>query len=72
MSSYLEAYGAAEQHRARIIEIVEPFDGSAIDIGEAAAQQLALALDPYPRAAGASLAGSADAADPAGEEPPKG
>jgi uncharacterized metal-binding protein YceD (DUF177 family) len=27
----------------------EPFDGDAIDLGELAAQQLALVLDPYPR-----------------------
>lgn len=27
----------------------EPFDGDAIDLGELAAQQLALALDPYPK-----------------------
>ena len=27
----------------------EPFDGDAVDLGELAAQQLALALDPYPK-----------------------
>lgn len=32
-----------------------PFDGNAIDLGEAAVEQLALALDPYPRAPGAAL-----------------
>jgi hypothetical protein len=37
-------------------ELVEPFTGGVIDIGEAVAQQLSLALDPYPRAAGAALA----------------
>lgn len=36
-------------------EIVEPLEGDEIDIGEAAAQELAVALDPYPRAPGASL-----------------
>jgi len=36
-------------------ETVEPFDGSRIDVGEAVAQQLSLALDPFPRAPGASL-----------------
>ncbi|BBK31455.1 uncharacterized protein DUF177 involved in 23S rRNA accumulation [Stella humosa] len=36
-------------------EIVEPLEGSDIDIGEAAAQELAVALDPYPRAPGVSL-----------------
>ncbi|MCZ6605625.1 MAG: DUF177 domain-containing protein, partial [Alphaproteobacteria bacterium] len=30
----------------------EPLDGETIDIGEIAAQQLSLALDPYPRAPG--------------------
>ncbi len=30
-----------------------PYDGSAIDLGETAAQQLALALDPYPHKPGA-------------------
>jgi uncharacterized metal-binding protein YceD (DUF177 family) len=33
----------------------EPFHGDAIDVGEAVAQHLALSLDPYPRAPGASL-----------------
>lgn len=69
-------YGPSEPDDGVLIdletEIVEPFDGTAIDIGEAVAQQLALALDPYPRAPGASLAGSGDAAPPAGEEPAKG
>jgi uncharacterized metal-binding protein YceD (DUF177 family) len=35
------------------------YDGSSIDLGEAAAQQLALALDPYPRSPGAVLDESA-------------
>lgn len=30
-----------------------PFDGGAVDLGEAAAETMALALDPYPRAPGA-------------------
>ncbi len=34
-------------------ELVEPLSGSVLDIGEAVAQQLSLALDPYPRAPGA-------------------
>jgi uncharacterized metal-binding protein YceD (DUF177 family) len=33
----------------------EPLEGEAIDIGEAVAQQLSLALDPFPRAPGAGL-----------------
>jgi uncharacterized metal-binding protein YceD (DUF177 family) len=32
-----------------------PYDGDTIDIGEAAAEQLALALDPYPRKPGVAL-----------------
>ena len=36
-----------------------PFQGSAIDLGEAAVEQLALALDPYPRKPGAELPGDA-------------
>lgn len=32
-----------------------PFEGATLDLGEAAAEQLGLALDPYPRAPGAEL-----------------
>ncbi len=32
-----------------------PYSGAVIDLGEAAAEQLALALDPYPRKPGAAL-----------------
>ncbi len=32
-----------------------PYEGNAIDLGEAAAEQLGLALDPYPRMPGATL-----------------
>jgi len=41
-------------------------EGDAVDLGEALAEQLALALDPYPRAAGAALPGEGEAAT----EPP--
>ncbi len=37
----------------------EPIPDGEIDLGEAVAQQLAVALDPYPRAPGASLPGEA-------------
>lgn len=48
----------------------EPLLGEGIDIGEAVAQELALALPPFPRAAGASVeAELGSKADPA---PPKG
>ncbi|HTH96200.1 MAG TPA: DUF177 domain-containing protein [Stellaceae bacterium] len=40
-------------------EIVEPLDGDSIDIGEAVAQQLSVALDPFPRAKGVELPGDA-------------
>ena len=57
-------------------EIVEPLINDMIDIGEAVAQQLSLALDPYPRAPGVAADivsdGSGDAAtdpSPARENP---
>jgi len=43
-----------------------PHDGEAIDLGEATAEQLALALDPYPRKPGAELP---QEATPPGENP---
>ena len=53
-------YGATETSRSVMVDLetdeTESFDGDAIDIGEAVAQHLALALDPYPRAPGAALA----------------
>ena len=47
-----------------------PYEG--IDLGEAVAEQLALALDPYPRAAGAELtvSESQDGADDGSEKKP--
>ena len=42
-----------------------PYEGSMIDLGEAAAEQLALALDPFPRKPGAAL-------DPAAQDDPAG
>ena len=41
-----------------------PFEGATIDLGEAAAEQLALALDPYPRKPGAEMP------DEGADEPP--
>ena len=40
-------------------------EGDSVDLGEAIAEQLALALDPYPRVPGAALPGEGE-----GEEPP--
>ncbi|GGF28482.1 metal-binding protein [Aliidongia dinghuensis] len=45
-------------------EIIEPLIGDSIDIGEAVAQQLSVAMDPYPRSVGAqSSVPSAEAMD---------
>ena len=41
-----------------------PYEGGMIDLGEAAAEQLALALDPYPHKPGAALDAAADEAAP--------
>jgi uncharacterized metal-binding protein YceD (DUF177 family) len=41
-----------------------PYDGDRIDLGEAAAEQLALALDPYPRKPGAVLDENGDETAP--------
>jgi uncharacterized metal-binding protein YceD (DUF177 family) len=44
-------------------EIIEPFPADCrLDIGEVVAQQLSLALDPFPHAPGAEIAGSGEAA----------
>jgi uncharacterized metal-binding protein YceD (DUF177 family) len=50
-------------------ETIEPITDGVIDIGEAVAQQLSLALDPFPHAPGAALARPAGAPEPAGESP---
>lgn len=41
-----------------------PFEGNLIDLGEAAAEQLGLALDPYPRMPGIEMPQVEDQADP--------
>lgn len=43
-----------------------PIEGDTVDLGEAIAEHLALALDPYPRAAGAEVPSSVAADDAAG------
>jgi uncharacterized metal-binding protein YceD (DUF177 family) len=55
--SFTLLYGASAEAAGEITlngeaELVEPLAGSSIDIGEAVAQQLSLALDPFPRAPG--------------------
>jgi hypothetical protein len=47
----------------------EPLDGDEIDIGELVGQQLSLALDPYPRTAGAADPGESAAAEGAAAGP---
>ncbi|HTW26221.1 MAG TPA: DUF177 domain-containing protein [Acetobacteraceae bacterium] len=46
-----------------------PYAGGSFDLGEAVAEQLALALDPYPRAPGASLPEAESPASPPAPEP---
>jgi uncharacterized metal-binding protein YceD (DUF177 family) len=41
-----------------------PFEGNIIDLGEAAAEQLGLALDPYPRMPGVEMPALDDAPEP--------
>jgi hypothetical protein len=52
-------------------EIIEPLIGESIDIGEAVAQQLSVAMDPYPRAADASSADAEFVIGDAAEAPLK-
>ena len=52
-SKHLQPHGMEEL--ADDEEVVEPVIGGMIDLGEAIAEELGLALDPYPRAAGAAL-----------------
>jgi uncharacterized metal-binding protein YceD (DUF177 family) len=58
-----DARGRFEPHGAVVLDDdeaeVEPVVGREIDVGEAFAEELGLALDPYPRACGASALESA-------------
>jgi uncharacterized metal-binding protein YceD (DUF177 family) len=67
-------FGAVEESSEIVLdgdaEPVEPLDDGVIDIGEAVAQQLSLALDPFPRAPGASLEEEADLSDRGPRESP--
>jgi len=49
-------------------EIPEPLEGETLDLGELAAEQLSLALDPYPRAPGARFEGASFGEDGEVEE----
>jgi uncharacterized metal-binding protein YceD (DUF177 family) len=71
--SFTLLYGAAADEASEITlsgeaELVEPLTGTTIDIGEAVAQQLSLALDPFPRAPGVEAPAS-PAADSKAESP---
>jgi len=48
-------------------ELIEPLEEGRIDMGEAVAQQLSLALDPYPRAPGAVAAEAEESSSPFAE-----
>jgi uncharacterized metal-binding protein YceD (DUF177 family) len=68
------AYGPTEEGGEVVLdgdaEPVEPLDDGMIDIGEAVAQQLSLALDPFPRAPGAMVEGEVGPAAEAPSESP--
>jgi hypothetical protein len=56
---FMLLYGHAQDEAGEVVlsgeaELVEPISGGTLDLGEAVAQQLSLALDPYPRAPGAA------------------
>ena len=72
--SFTLTYGPVEESSEIVLdgdaEPVEPLDDGMIDIGEAVAQQLSLALDPFPRAPGASIEEDADVADNTPRESP--
>ncbi len=56
----VERYGATDRQETELdldpeTDEVEEIEGGAIDIGEAVAQALSLALDPYPRKPGVSV-----------------
>ncbi len=50
-------------------EVYEPLTGDTIDIGEAVAQQLSLALPPFPRAPGAAIPPIEELKEPAADIP---
>jgi uncharacterized metal-binding protein YceD (DUF177 family) len=58
--SFSLIYGAVDDESVTVLdasaEVIEPIGDGVIDIGEAVAQQLSLALDPFPRAPEAAAA----------------
>jgi uncharacterized metal-binding protein YceD (DUF177 family) len=67
---FFMAEGARHDH-VETLEGDEPdiVNGGAIDLGELAAEELALNLDPYPRKPGAELAAEFGAVQPENEQP---
>ena len=72
-ASFERLYGAdAPEEEAGLIadadteESPEPFTDGAVDVGEAVAEQLALELDPFPRAPGAAFDGFSSGSKSAG------
>lgn len=59
-------YGARAEEDEVVLsgeaELIEPLPGDTLDLGEVVAQQLSLALDPYPRVPGVEAALTADSA----------
>lgn len=49
-------------------EAPEPFTDGAVDVGEAVAEQLALELDPFPRAPGAAFDGLSSGSESGGDD----
>lgn len=73
--NFMLRYGSAEQEPETSVEesepAFEPLSGDVIDIGEAVAQELALALPPFPRIPGVSVETELGAdAEPAREPGP--
>jgi uncharacterized metal-binding protein YceD (DUF177 family) len=72
--SFTLTYGPVEESSEIVLdgdaEPVEPLGDGMIDIGEAVAQQLSLALDPFPRAPGAALDEEANLSDRGQRESP--
>lgn len=65
--------GAAAAVREVVVDPLaeepEPLAGDRLDLGEIVTEELALALDPYPRLPGATLGGEASEADGSEREP---
>ena len=67
--SYFLPAGAAGAARAQIEEgDAEPFENGIIDMGEAVAESVALALDPYPKKSGVEFSNLIDDEGASGHE----